>query len=743
MSKSAKEKRPSASQHVQHDYKRRKLSQSTKGQAYSGPAIRGDALKWKTVPLPKRLEDAEGFFGLEEIEDVEVVRDETNHHVMFRPKSRAAVDEGSNNKELDEEWEGFDDDGGETKGGSAKPVQPSSSSKETLQSSKSAKDLDKQKPKPKPKQEEDVVSNVKFDVLLDSLEDPKTDVSAWKGLDLSPTSLSQLSRLGFARPTPIQAASIPPIMQGHDVIGKAVTGSGKTLAFGIPIFEHWLSSDNTVSKTSAKSKDSVLALILAPTRELALQLNRHLNELCIGLEDHPKVVAVTGGLSIYKQHRQLEHADIVVATPGRLWEVMNDASSDYDVDALVERLKKIRFLVVDEADRMLSEGHFKEVESILDALDRMIVDDEVDQDDAAEESPSSTRQTLVFSATFHKGLHQRLTGKLKSVSRKKNDNNLLTNQQSMEYLLQKLSFREQKPTFVDVNPTTQMAATLAESIVECPAMKKDLFLYTLLIQHPNKKTLVFTNSISAVKRVTALLQTLKQPAVGLHSTMPQKSRLRSLERFAAQSNILVATDVAARGLDIKGIELIIHYHVPRTADMYVHRSGRTARAEMSGQSILLCSPDEVAGVRRLIAEVHKSDEAPETIQLEGRLMQRLEPHVLLAQRITEATQAKEKTSSKEDWLRSAAEELGVDYDSEEFESQGQRGKRGRGGGRIKKEKDNAAISKEQLAQWRSELDALLKKRINLGVSERYLAGGQVDVEALLQGRTDGVFLEGR
>ncbi|KIW95978.1 uncharacterized protein Z519_03044 [Cladophialophora bantiana CBS 173.52] len=736
MSKTAKRKGALA---VQHGQKRQKLSQSTKRRVYSGPAVRGDALKWKTVPLPKRLEDAEGFFGLEEIEDVDVVRDETTHHVMFQPRSLAAVDDPTDRNQLEKEWQGFDDGDRMVEEETPRPIAVSDSSYDTLQAPKRAKDLDKRKTKTKAKQEEEVVPNVKFDVLLENSEDPKTDVAAWKHLELSPPTLSQLSRLGFARPTPIQAASIPPIMQGHDVIGKAVTGSGKTLAFGIPLFEHWLWRENAVPNGSTNSKDSILALILAPTRELALQLNRHLNELCIGLEDHPKIVAVTGGLSIYKQHRQLEYADIVVATPGRLWEIMNDASTDYDVDALVDRLKKIRFLVVDEADRLLSEGHFKEVENILDTLDRKMVDEEGDQV-TAQDSPNSSRQTLVFSATFHKGLQQKLTGKLKSAGRM--NNNLLTNHQSMEYLLRKLSFREEKPTFVDVNPSSQMAATLSESIVESPAMKKDLFLYTLLMQHPNKKTLVFTNSISAVKRVTVLLQTLKQPAVGLHSTMPQKSRLRSLERFAAQSNVLVSTDVAARGLDIKGIDLIIHYHVPRTADMYVHRSGRTARAEMPGQSILLCSPDEVAGVRRLIAEVHKSDEAPETIPLEGRLMQKLESHLSLAQKITEATQAKEKTASKEDWLRSAAEELGVDYDSEEFESQSQRGKRGRGGGRVKKEKNNAAISKDQLSRWRSQLDEMLKKRINLGVSERYLAGGRVDVEALLEGRMDGAFLEG-
>jgi ATP-dependent RNA helicase DDX24/MAK5 len=686
--------------------------------------------------LPKRLEDAEGFYGLEEIDDVDVVRDESNNHVMFRPNSAAAVDDANSDLEGAGEWSGFDDD---NKGENPAPP-PNGASADPIDGVpkhvKPPKERE-QKSQPKSKPREEIAANMNFDVLLDRSEESKVDVSAWRDLELSPITLSQLSRLGFSKPTPIQQASLPAIIQGHDVIGKAVTGSGKTLAFGLPIFENWLSGEHLRTKGSNSGDKPVLALILAPTRELALQLNKHLNELCIGLERRPKVIAVTGGLSIYKQQRQLQDADIVVATPGRFWEVMNDASTNQDVDALVDRLKKIRFLVVDEADRLLSEGHFKEVEEILDALDRDVIDEDADGD-ATEKPPKSDRQTLVFSATFHKGLQHKLASKQKPGKRL--DSNLLSNQQSMEYLLRKLSFREEKPMFIDVNPTSQMATALSESIVECAAMKKDLYLYSIMMQNPGKKTLVFTNSIAAVKRVTTLLQALKRPAVGLHSTMPQKSRLRSLERFTAQNTVLVATDVAARGLDIKGIELIIHYHVPRTADMYVHRSGRTARAESSGRSILLCSPDEVAGVRRLIIEVHKTDEPPDTIQLDGRLVQQLEPRVTLAQKITDSTQAKEKTASKDGWLRTAAEELGVEYDSEEFETHGQRGKRGRGGGRAKKEKENATISKDQVSEWRSELDTLLKKRINLGVSERYIAGGRVDVEALLEGKMDGAFL---
>jgi ATP-dependent RNA helicase DDX24/MAK5 len=736
MSKAGKRKGPARPQQPR---KRQKGSQPSESRTYTGPTIRADALKWKTVALPNRLEDAEGFYGLEEIDDVDVVRDENNNHIMFRPRSERAMNDPNGNDEGGEEWSGFDDEGHTPLADSLETGKPKTSAQENSKPRKAPSGHPQPSVKSILKRKEDI-ADVKFDVLLERSEGDMVNTSAWEHLELSSTTLSQLSHLGFRSPTPIQAASIPAIIQGRDVIGKAVTGSGKTLAFGIPIFERWLANQDGAMNGAGKGNNKILALIFAPTRELALQLNRHLNELCIDLDNRPKIVAVTGGLSIYKQQRQLQDAEVVVATPGRLWEVMNDASTNQDVDALVDRLKKIRFLVVDEADRLLSEGHFKEVEEIIDALDREVIDEEEEQDTAGK-PPKSQRQTLVFSATFHKGLQQKLAAKQKPGKRL--DSNLLNNQQSMEYLLKKLSFREEKPTFIDVNPDSQMASALSESIVECSAMKKDLYLYSVLVQNLGKKTLVFTNSIAAVKRVTALLQALKAPAVGLHSTMPQKSRLRSLERFTAQDMVLVATDVAARGLDIKGIELIIHYHLPRTADMYVHRSGRTARAENSGLSILLCSPDEVAGVRKLIIDVHKTDEPPETVQPEGRMVQQLEPRVVLAQKITHATQAKEKTASKDGWLRTAAEELGVDYDSEEFESQGQRGKRGRGGGRARKELDNAATSKEQVSQWRVELDVLLSKRINLGVSERYIASGRVDVEALLEGKLEGSFLGSR
>lgn len=293
--------------------------------------------------------------------------------------------------------------------------------------------------------------------LLEQDEEEGIDMSAWSELDISSATLASLSKLGFATPTPIQSAAIAEILAGHDVVGKAATGSGKTLAFGIPILESWLETYGELEEEHEKDPRPPTALILSPTRELAHQLSEHIKVLCSGLSNYPYVATVTGGLSLQKQQRQLAKADIVIGTPGRLWEVM---SSDIELSA---SLKKIKFLVIDEADRLLTEGHFKEAEEILGALDRQQDADE--GDDAA----PPTRQTLVFSATFHQGLQQKLAGKGK--------HGLMDEKDSMEYLLKKLNFREDKPKFVDVNPVSQMAERLTEGMVECAGTEKVCEIY--------------------------------------------------------------------------------------------------------------------------------------------------------------------------------------------------------------------------------------------------------------------------
>ncbi|MCJ1444536.1 MAG: ATP-dependent RNA helicase [Stictis urceolatum] len=708
-------------------------------------AIPLEKLDWKEVALPERLEDAEGFFGLEEIDDVEIHKDEATGAIQYRVDESNGTGNPSGadaQEEMTSEWEGLKDDIVHEPAQVAKSevVQPTE---------RKGRKKKKQKTGPTKVREGKSQQNEKnaFELLHDS--DEGVDVAAWNKLGLPKAILSSLSKMKFAKPTPIQAATIPHIRRGQDVVGKASTGSGKTLAFGIPIVEHFLEAmdGQVVEVESAKERiRPPVALILSPTRELAHQLSSHLGDLCSKLTgSSPRIASITGGLSLHKQQRVLATADIIIGTPGRLWEIISSTAG------LLHWLRQIKFLVVDEADRLLSEGHFKEVEEILNSLDREDVEEDApSNNEPAQASPAnSQRQTLVFSATFERDLQRKLAGKGKPQS-------TTTQAQSMEYLLQKLSFRFPPPKFIDVNPLSQMATNLREGLLECAAMEKDLYLYALCLHHPQTRTLIFTNSIAAVRRLASLLKDLDLPALAIHSAMEQKARLRSLERFSSTASkdddespkkgaILVATDVAARGLDIPNVELILHYHAPRAADAYVHRSGRTARGDASGSSILLCSPEEVVPVRRLIAKIHSkgkgkgSSAGLRTLDVDRRIVNRLNPRVSLAQKITEATMAKEKTSAEDNWLKNAAEELGVEYDGDDFLNVG--GGKGRGKGREKKMKEAAGMSKRDVAKLRAELKVELSSRVNVGVSEKYLTSGGMDVGAMMGGQ-DGPFLGG-
>lgn len=292
-------------------------------------------------------------------------------------------------------------------------------------------------------------------------------VSAWDFLKLSPRTLSSLARTKFLQPTAIQRSAIPEILGGHDVIGKAPTGSGKTLAFGIPIYEHYLKTIRG-QVPSAEAYDKArqqppVALVLSPTRELAHQLSTHLTDLDSAAgSSRLSIATLTGGLSVHKQQRQVAYADIIVGTPGRLWEVISGSQD------LIDSLRRIKFLVVDEADRLLSEGHFKEVEEILNVLDR--TNEAINDEDEGESKTvdwKQQRQTLVFSATFQKDLQQKLAGKGTSTG-----SDLMGKRESLEYLLKRLNFRDQKPKFIDVNPVSQMATGLKEGIVECSGTEK-------------------------------------------------------------------------------------------------------------------------------------------------------------------------------------------------------------------------------------------------------------------------------
>ncbi|TDZ15349.1 ATP-dependent RNA helicase MAK5 [Colletotrichum orbiculare MAFF 240422] len=728
-------------------------------------AVAVNSLPWKKVDVPEMFDDAEGFYGLEVIEGVDVVKDGDNVQFVTTLPPAETMDQDN------DEFEGFSDseptpkldtdigEKQEEKTDSKKAKKAKNAKAETKPNEKkSAESLDqavnpepatektdtkkkeKKQKKTQPKPEDAKLEANVFTALeqVEEADEEDLDMGEWVELGLSPAIVSAIAKLKFNKPTKIQASSIPEVLAGHDVIGKASTGSGKTLAFSIPIVEEWLERFDAESSKEEGGKIPT-ALIMSPTRELAHQITDHIKRLTAGLPNAPFVCSVTGGLSVFKQQRQLAKADIVVGTPGRLWEVISSSTD------LLAAFRQIRYLVVDEADRLLSEGHFKEAGEILDALDRQVAEE--DDDDDEEGNKLSARQTLVFSATFHKGLQQKLAGKGKW--------GLMSEKESMEYLLKRLNFREEKPKFIDVNPVSQMASGLKEGLIECGAMEKDLYLYSVLILNPNRRSLVFTNSISAVRRLTPMLQNLNINALALHSQMPQKARLRSVERFTEAkpntTSVLIATDVAARGLDIPGIDQVVHYHVPRAADMYVHRSGRTARAERSGLSIILCGPEEVIPTHRLAAKVHAEQIAKKkyllrTIDIDRRIAGKLKPRVDLAKKLADATLAKEKGNKEDDWARTAAEELGVEYDSDELEKAGTWG--GRGSGRKKKLKENQAVSKAEMGAMRAQLRELLSRRINIGVSEKYITAGNMDIEELLKGgkgeflgKVDGLGLE--
>ena len=732
-----------------------------------------DSLKWKSVEVPEMFDDAEGFYGLEEVEGVDIVRDgdtvkfvsvtislTMDRCVAYSHFQVAAAAESDDA----EEFGGFDDapaEAGEvpekddsapaeaiaqaaSKEPKAKDKNPKPQKNEKKEKETKKQEQKKEKKAAKAQKPKDADPELEANVFAQAAdledEDDEIDLSRWVPLDLSSQMLSSIGRLKFAKPTAIQARAIPHIMNGHDVIGKAATGSGKTLAFGIPIVESWLAKAAADKKADETRKP--IALILSPTRELAHQISDHLKQLCAGLTTSPYICSVTGGLAIQKQQRQLEKADIIIATPGRMWEVMSSGK------AVLESLRGIEFLVVDEADRLLKDGQFKEAEEILKALDRTETT-ENDDDESDDETQRNHRQTLVFSATFNKALQQKLAGKARY--------NLLADTESLEYLLKKLNFREERPKFVDTNPVSQMAENLKEGLIQCGDLEKDLYLYSVLLLQPTQRALVFTNSINTVRRLTPFLQNLNLPAFALHSDMEQKARLRSIERFKAgeggssstpsvssASSILIATDVAARGLDIPNIDLVIHYHVPRSADDYVHRSGRTARAASSGVSVLLCGPKEAVPTQRLIAKVHAAAAAAantsraklasagvgvSTIDIDRRLVSHLRPRVVLAKKIAETAIAKERGAKEDDWMRNAAEELGVEYDADELEQAGSW--KGRGSGRKQREREAMEVTKGEVKQWRWELKELLGKRVNTGVSEKYLGG--VDVDGLLRG----------
>ncbi|XP_051833335.1 ATP-dependent RNA helicase DDX24 isoform X1 [Antechinus flavipes] len=522
------------------------------------------------------------------------------------------------------------------------------------------------------------------------LDDQKADISAWKDLFVPEPVLRALSSLGFSAPTPIQALALAPAIRDNlDILGAAETGSGKTLAFAIPMIHSVLrwqeeqeqagghsedgeslgdadgSSDDSneekdgdPSHSRSDEKESadielelgeekptghssrsspLLGLVLTPTRELAVQVKHHIDAVAkfTGI----KTALLVGGMAPQKQQRMLtRRPEIVIATPGRLWELIKEQHQH------LSNLRQLRCLVIDEADRMVERGHFTELTQLLEMLN--------------DSQYNPQRQTFVFSATLTL-VHQAPARVFQKKNAKKIDKF-----GKLDMLMQKIGMRG-KPKVIDLTRKEATVETLTETKIHCDKEEKDFYLYYFLLQYPGR-TMVFANSIDCIKRLTALLSILEQEPLPLHANMHQKQRLKNLERFAERDNgVLLSTDVAARGLDIPDVQHVIHYQVPRTSEIYVHRSGRTARAAKEGLSLLLIGPDDMINFKKIYKTLEKNEEIP-LFPIEIKCMKAIKERVNLARQIEKEEYYNSRAKQHNAWFQQVADALEIDLDDDVF-----------------------------------------------------------------------------
>ncbi|KAJ4967753.1 hypothetical protein NE237_014454 [Protea cynaroides] len=550
----------------------------------------------------------------------------------------------------------------------------------------------------------------------------ETEFYAWNELRLHPMIMKSIYRLGFKEPTPIQKACIPAAAhQGKDVIGAAETGSGKTLAFGLPILQRLLEEREKGAK-SFSEKGSVVekgsrggllrALIVTPTRELALQVTDHLKEVAKVI--NVRVVPIVGGMSSEKQERLLKsRPEIVVGTPGRLWEIMSGGDKH-----LVE-LHSLSFFVLDEADRMVENGHFHELQSILDMLPMNIgsVDgrDQVTQNCVTvSSSQRKKRQTLVFSATISLSADFRKKLKRRSLNSKPFMNDGVS---SIENLFERAGMRADAAV-IDLTNASIVADKLEESFVECREEDKDAYLYYIFSVYGQGRTIVFCTSIAALRHISSLLRILGISVWTLHAQMQQRARLKAVDRFRGNEHgILVATDVAARGLDIPGVRTVVHYQLPHSAEVYVHRSGRTARASADGCSIALISPSDRAKFASLCRSFSK--ESLQRFPIDNSYIPEVMKRLSLARQIDKILRKDSQEKAKKSWLERSAESIELileDHDSEDDRVNNY------------KQKKTKSIHLQKLQQ---ELKVLLSSPLQPKTfSRRFLAGA--GVSSLLQ-----------
>ncbi|XP_022652341.1 ATP-dependent RNA helicase DDX24-like [Varroa destructor] len=448
-------------------------------------------------------------------------------------------------------------------------------------------------------------------------------VKNWEPFPIHDCILKALARLKYTEPTEIQSECLTPAIRDRlDIFGAAETGSGKTLAFGIPIVNRLLDD---------KKRNKMGALVLTPTRELAVQIKKHLTDITEFTSLH--VVTIVGGLCHEKQIRLIrKRPEIIVATPGRLFEFLQDDPS------FQEQLTNIRCLVIDEADRMVQEGHFDEMKLILKFMNQ---------------NQQRKRQNLVFSATLTMDPH------LPDRVMEKKKGKKVSRLDQLKTLL-----NMSKPKIIDLSKRIGTAEKLTESRIFCEKPEqKDALLYYFLCMHPGR-TLVFCNSIDCVKRLKSVLETLLLHPMALHSEMQQRQRLRHLDKFATQPNsLLIATDVAARGLDIKNVEHVIHFNVSKASEMYIHRSGRTARIKQDGLSIMLVDGRELPQYRRLLHALKREEDLP-AFPIQENILKVCKIRVAKARELEALDHRQRKRSKNNRWFAKCAKEADIQLDED-------------------------------------------------------------------------------
>jgi ATP-dependent RNA helicase RhlE len=398
-------------------------------------------------------------------------------------------------------------------------------------------------------------------------------MTSFAGLNLAHPILCAVSDEGYTTATPIQAKAIPPLVQGRDLLGVAQTGTGKTAAFGLPLLHRIAAAPGKVQRHRPR------ALIMAPTRELAGQIGDSIRGYARHL--HMRTTVVFGGVSIRPQIKALSKGvHVLVATPGRLLDLMNQGHVQLDA---------VEVFVLDEADRMLDMGFIRDVRRI------------------AAELPER-RQTALFSATMPKSV-----------------------QGLADSLLQ-------NPARVEVTPTATTVDKVEQRVMFVRKDKKRALISELLEDREIERVLIFTRTKHGADKVVRHLRQRGIESDAIHGNKAQNYRQRALKNFRdGRIRALVATDIAARGIDVEGVTHVINFELPNEPESYVHRIGRTARAGAAGVAISFCDHDERAYLRDIEKAIrqnvkviedhpyHVRETGNETVPLEDRVRRKRRP----------------------------------------------------------------------------------------------------------------------